>query len=139
MNLFIVAVDAHAFFLHIPAIARMACARSLPSATCQTFFSCYNEGKWNNDFRDAPPLTKTELDRHFGDVAAGFCDRQRSRGWNFKVEYFIRNVMWREAEAGIYLRSTCVPSMKSGHYKQLALLESGSATVLAAYCECPPG
>lgn len=117
----------------------MASASTLQApVTCRTFFSFFHESGWRTDFRDAPPFTKTQLDRHFGDEADGFCERQRARGWNFK-EYFIRSVQWLEAEACFYLRSTCVLSMKAGHYKKLALLDSGAATVLAAYCECPEG
>lgn len=111
----------------------------MAAATCRSFLSVLDEKGWCADFLDASVFTLEDINRHFRAGDAGPCQLQMRRGWNFSEEKFIRHVQWLRIDEAVYLRSTCLPSMKSGHYRQLVMLAGDRVQVLQAFCECTAG
>ncbi|KAM7290119.1 hypothetical protein ISCGN_010131 [Ixodes scapularis] len=110
-----------------------------PVPTCGTLLSVWDSPGWMNDLVDAPAFGKEDVRSDF-DRRSDISNRQLTRGWNFQEERNIRNVQWRPNDADTcFFRSTCVPSMKPGHYKQVVMMERTPPQVLHACCSCTAG
>lgn len=68
--------------------------------------------------------------------------RQAHRGWIFKEEGYIRNMMLNcstgDPEIGL-LRAACLPSMKVGAYVVSAWFTKATGDIVGARCECVAG
>ncbi|CAN7988746.1 unnamed protein product [Ixodes hexagonus] len=91
---------------------------------------------WATDLAVVPVVANGTIEDHFG------CStRQLRKGWAFSEERYIRRVMVNVPAPYadcILIRSICVPSMKSGLYKQLVALNQNSV-VVKAHCDCVAG
>lgn len=87
---------------------------------------------WSADAASVPVVNTAYVDRYL----AKDC-RQLRKGWAFK-EAYVKKVMVNnfDPDHTVHLvRSTCAPSMKPGHYRQLISL-SKSADIVQASCDC---
>ncbi|KAG0431819.1 hypothetical protein HPB47_021431 [Ixodes persulcatus] len=91
---------------------------------------------WATDLAVVPVVANGTIEDLFG------CStRQLRKGWAFSEERYILWVMVNVSVAYadcILIRSICLPSMKSGLYKQLVALNQNSV-VVKAHCDCVAG
>ncbi|KAL1474945.1 hypothetical protein MTO96_037646 [Rhipicephalus appendiculatus] len=103
------------------------------------FRSRYDSGgAWSSDLTYVTRLTERAMNDHFGSS-----HRQQKKGWAFK-EWYIRRIECKvyHRSSGcdmVFLRSICLCSMKSGHYRQLVALWEADSHVVQAYCDCVAG
>ncbi|KAH7966269.1 hypothetical protein HPB49_014944 [Dermacentor silvarum] len=68
--------------------------------------------------------------------------RQAHRGWAFKEEGYVKNVMLNlstsDPQVGL-VRAACLPSMKSGAYIVTAWYRKASGDIAGAHCTCVAG
>ncbi|XP_064472852.1 uncharacterized protein LOC135387680 [Ornithodoros turicata] len=93
--------------------------------------------EWTSDLTCVPTVCEDTIDAHF--VAS---NRQLNKGWIFKEEKYIRRIecsVLRGTDL-LVLRSICLCSMRSGHYKQVVVVKVDvSAAVVQAHCDCVAG
>ncbi|XP_064462314.1 uncharacterized protein LOC135372775 [Ornithodoros turicata] len=100
----------------------------------------YNELGWVRDLSPCDKVTVDEVWRYLGRTTSTL--RQAHRGWAFKEEGHIRNVMVNEdTENGdfVVIRATCTPSMKKGDYPVTAWYGKNDGRILGASCRCVAG
>lgn len=106
------------------------------AATCSSLLDAKG---WTTNLAEAPAVSEGDIDRFFRQTAP-ISARQTLRGWSFKEEKFVRNVQFlRNDNSSCYIRSTCLPSMKAGYYKQLVFIENDPVTIRHAFCQCAAG
>lgn len=94
-------------------------------------------GEWSSNLTCVPAVDENTIDSHF---AAS--NRQLNRGWIFKEEKYIRRIECHACRGTglLVVRSICLCSMKSGHYKQVAVLKADApAAAVQAHCTCVAG
>ncbi|XP_064472832.1 uncharacterized protein LOC135387654 [Ornithodoros turicata] len=100
----------------------------------------FNSLGWRQDLSRCKKVTEDEIWRYLGRTSCSL--RQAHRGWAFKEEGFVRNVMLNEEteNSGIgLLRATCTPSMRKGFYTVSAWYKKEDGRIGGAHCQCVAG